>query len=100
MKPEEAIEVIGGWISDETKKRKYAKITVIELSDALVTLKAALEKQVAKKPDLEADGYDDSGNLIYDTWICPCCETRYEVDYDEHDCCPSCGQKIDWSEEE
>lgn len=31
----------------------------------------ALEKQMLKKPDYEADGYDDKGELIYDTWICP-----------------------------
>lgn len=58
----------------------------------------ALEKQIPKKPDLEGDGYCD-GQLVYDTWICPCCEERYEVDYDKYDYCPNCGQAIDWSEE-
>lgn len=58
----------------------------------------ALEKQIPKKPDFEADGYSN-GQLVYDTWICPCCEKRYEVDYDEYDYCPNCGQSIDWSEE-
>lgn len=56
----------------------------------------ALEKQVAKKPSFEGDGYDPDGNLVYDTWICPCCEKHYE----EYDYCPSCGQRIDWSEEQ
>lgn len=60
----------------------------------------ALEKQVAKKPSFEGDGYDHDGNLVYDTWICPCCEKHYEVDYEEYDYCPSCGQRIDWSEEQ
>lgn len=60
----------------------------------------ALEKQVAKKPSFEGDGYDPDGNLVYDTWICPCCEKHYEVDYEEYDYCPSCGQRIDWSEEQ
>lgn len=59
----------------------------------------ALEKQIQKKPDYEADGYAD-GQLVYDTWICPCCEKRYEVDYDNYDYCPNCGQKLDWSDEE
>lgn len=60
----------------------------------------ALEKQVAKKPSFEGDGYDPDGNLVYDTWICPCCEKHYEVDYEEYDYCPFCGQRIDWSEEQ
>ena len=53
-----------------------------------------------KKPDFEGDGYDENGFIILDTWICPCCEEYYEVDYDHYDHCPNCGQKIDWSEEE
>ena len=57
----------------------------------------AREKQTPKKPDLEGDGYGDDGVLIYDTWICPCCGKRYEIDYEEYDYCPNCGQAIDWS---
>lgn len=62
----------------------------------------ALEKQIAKKPTFEGDGYAPDGTLIYDTWICPCCNKRYEVDYDDYTYCPNCGQKIDldWSDEE
>ena len=60
----------------------------------------ALEKQIPKKPNFEGDGYDDSGNIIYDTWICPCCGDRYEVDYERHNHCPTCGQTIDWSDED
>jgi rubrerythrin len=68
----------------------------------------ALEKQIPKKPDIEGDGYAD-GHLVYDTWICPNCEERYEIDYDYYDYCPKCGQaidnsfrdcEVDWSEEE
>jgi len=54
----------------------------------------ALEKQIPKEPDLIGDGYDDNGNLIYDTWICPCCQTEYELDYDDYKFCPECGQAI------
>ena len=60
----------------------------------------ALRKQIPQKPDYEGDGYDDSGNLIYDTWICPNCGDRYEVDYEIHQYCPMCGQRIDWREGE
>ena len=56
------------------------------------------EKQTAKRPDYEGDGYFD-GKLVYDTWICPCCGKHYEVDYDEYDFCPDCGQRLDWSDE-
>lgn len=57
----------------------------------------AVEKQRAKKPNLEGDGYAD-GHMVYDTWICPCCGISYEVDYDDYKYCPDCGQYIDWSE--
>ena len=66
------------------------------------TLKSLLEageKQKAKRPYYEGDGYSD-GHLVYDTWICPCCGKHYEVDYDDYDFCPACGQCIDWSNEE
>ena len=60
----------------------------------LKSLIGAREKQIAKKPYYEGDGYAD-GQLVYDTWICPCCDKGYEVDYDDYDYCPNCGQKID-----
>lgn len=60
--------------------------------------RAAVEKQNPKTPDYEGDGYAD-GHMVYDTWICPNCGERYEVDYDNYDFCPNCGQAIDWGEE-
>lgn len=56
------------------------------------------EKSNPKKTNLEGDGYDESGNMMYDTWICPNCEKHYELDYQEYDYCPNCGQRIDWSD--
>ena len=67
-------------------------------SDEVKTIKTVLDRLTPKKPDLEGDGYDDNGNLIYDTYICPNCEARYETDYDIHDHCPRCGQKFDRSD--
>lgn len=61
--------------------------------------RAAVEKQTARRPDYEGDGYAD-GHLVYDTWICPCCGKHCEVDYDNYNYCPDCGQKLDWSDEE
>lgn len=68
------------------------------INEALKTVKNAVDKQIPKKPDLIGDGYDDNGNLIYDTWICPSCEKQYELDYDDYKFCPNCGQAIDWSD--
>ena len=39
--------------------------------------------------------YVIKGELVYDTWICPRCGTRYEIGYDEYEYCPKCGQHID-----
>lgn len=64
-------------------------------------LQKAAEKQIAKTPDYEGDGYAD-GELIYDTWICPNCGEHYEVGYDRQDYCPRCGQHIkhaDWEDD-
>lgn len=58
----------------------------------------AAEKQIPKKPSIEGDGYDNDGNMIYDTWICPECGKRFEVDCDRYKYCPECGQHLDLSE--
>ena len=60
---------------------------------------AALEKQVPEKPELQGDGYDPEGNLVYDMWVCPRCYKRYELEYDDYCYCPACGQRIDWDNE-
>lgn len=73
--------------------------TVEEAHEYLDGLKELVEKATPKKPNYEADGYDENGELIYDTWICPNCDKKYEVDYDEYDHCPNCGQAIDWENE-
>lgn len=63
-------------------------------------LQELVDKAKPKKVSYEGDGYDDKGELIYDTAICPTCERKFEVDYDEHSkYCPSCGQVLDWSDE-
>lgn len=60
----------------------------------------AVEKQKPKKPTYEGDGYAPDGNFVFDEWLCPCCGSRHEVDYDDYAHCPNCGQKIDWSDED
>lgn len=75
------------------KLEEYQKIGTVE------ECRDAIEKQKPKKPDYEGDGYAD-GQLVYDTWICPNCGKRYEVDYDDYAYCPKCGQEIDWRKDE
>lgn len=80
---------------DEYIEELEAEVEEYRAIGTLEECRAAMEKQTEKRPDYEGDGYAD-GHLVYDTWICPCCGKHYEVDYDEYDFCPDCGQKLDW----
>lgn len=85
----------------ETIKSNYPTSGYYMLREALDMAISALDKQIAKTPDYEGDGYAD-GQLVYDTWICPNCGEHYEVGYDRQDYCPKCGQHIqheDWESE-
>ena len=61
----------------------------------------ALEKQIPKKPEYEADGYA-GGELVYDYAKCPICGHDFEYGINDWECeyCSNCGQKLDWSDEE
>lgn len=74
------------------KGEKDAKEIAFDFDRAI----EALEKQIAKEPYYSGDGYWN-GELVYDTWTCPNCSKSYEVDYDDYDFCPNCGQKIKWN---
>lgn len=69
------------------------KKSIPKYYEAMEMAVKALEKQIPKNPNIEGDGYAD-GHLVYDTWICPNCEKDYEIDYDDYDYCPNCGQCI------
>lgn len=71
-----------------------------KLEKDIKNIQELIDKATSTKPDFEGDGFDKDGNIIYDTWICPCCETRYEVDYHDYKYCPNCGQKLEWEVEE
>lgn len=60
----------------------------------------SLNKQIPKSPTYDGDGYAPDGSFVWDEWLCPHCGSRFEVDYDDYNYCPDCGQKIDWGEEE
>ena len=61
-------------------------------------LREYCQKEIPQKPTFDGDGYAPDGTAVWDEWICPCCGSRDEVDYDEYDYCPNCGQRIDWAE--
>lgn len=82
------------YLCDEFNLKK----TAVKMNDDIEVLQELVDKAAPKKPFYEADGYDENGELIYDTWICPNCNHYYEVDYDDYDYCPNCGQPIDRSE--
>lgn len=112
MTPEEAIKTIrGAWslmcqtnirfdfvvdyreaaemaISALKEIQQYREIGTVE------ECREAAEKQKAKEPDYEGDGYAD-GHTVYGTWICPSCGEKYEVDYDDYKHCPEFGQRLD-----
>lgn len=64
--------------------------------NALKEAMKAVRKQIPKTPTFEGDGYAPDGSFVWDEWLCPNCSSRYEVDYEEHNYCPNCGQRIDW----
>lgn len=63
------------------------------------SIESPANRDKAEKVILEGDGYDDKGDIDYDTAYCPVCNYRYEVGYDTQDnYCRNCGQKLDWSD--
>jgi len=80
MKIEEAIKGMNNIIEHWTYRPSEA--------EAAKTAITALEKQIPKKPT-------DNGH-------CPECFSDNDCPYNEEKvrCCPSCGQKLDWSDEE
>lgn len=80
-------------IAMEAKAAGVSDLTVLNK----VAILDAIKKQIPQRPDLEGDGYDDGGNLIYDTGYCPRCRCSYEVDYHKPKYCEDCGQALDWS---
>ena len=63
------------------------------------TIINALNKQIARKPEYEADGYAD-GELVYDYAKCPICGHDFEYEINDWGCnyCSDCGQKLDFGE--
>lgn len=93
----------GQIITENTQEKTYgAFCKLLDYEETGLTpeqVQQLKDKNTAESPAFEGDGCDQEGNIILDEWSCPNCDTRYEVDYQEYDYCPSCGQKIKWSKE-
>lgn len=57
------------------------------------------KKETALKPTYEGDGYDENGEIIYDTAYCLNCNHVFKYEINDWGCdyCSDCGQKLDWS---
>lgn len=92
-----------GWrIVDEESISEFAEwLDEYELSIGM-TLKEAVEKQIPKKP--HEGHYEQGDEKPYIKYSCPnkCRVELYPVTKEnyayQHDYCPKCGQKLDWSE--
>lgn len=74
----------------------YPSNTTVEAFDLACD---ALKRRTPLEPEVYGDGYAD-GKMVYDMWKCPNCGKSYELDNDEYNYCPCCGQAIDWSEDD
>ena len=98
MKPEEAIEILElpkDPLKSGTHYHAIPSLKRISYADYLSARKAAiqaLEKQVAKKPNVK-ELPDAFGRLYWN--VCGACDEEIESDYDY---CPECGQRIDRGE--
>lgn len=100
MEAQEAIVnlkyVTNRWADSEDMYSDTMEIEIDqEFINTLYTAKAALKKQIPKKPKLatRADG-------IIKFYPCPCCSTseKYISVYPKQKYCVECGQKLDWKE--
>ena len=93
---------------DHTKQADMARIVISAMDElqqykqlgTMEEVRDAVEKQRAKSQTYDGDGYAPDGTFVWDEWLCPCCGSRFEVEYEEHDYCPNCGQHILWEVED
>ena len=91
-------KAIWAYIKDEIEYHNGNDNVVIP-KEILKVCVESLEKQIPKEPNYQYDGYAD-GLPVWDIWECPSCGAEFEIDYDKHEYCPECGQKLDWEAKE
>ena len=87
-------------IPESVYSKQCTELDAYKQLGTLGEIKNAVEKQMPKSPTYDGDGYAPDGTFVWDEWICPCCGSRFEVEYEEHDYCPNCGQHILWEVED
>ncbi|MCH1939298.1 hypothetical protein [Holdemania massiliensis] len=65
-------------------------------------LQELVDRANPRKLIYKADGYDESGNLVYDMAYCPRCEKEFEYGINDWGCnyCCDCSQALDWSNDQ
>lgn len=87
-------------IPESVYSKQCTELDAYKQLGTLGEIKNSVEKQIPKSPTYDGDGYAPDGTFVWDEWICPCCGSRFEVEYEEHDYCPNCGQHILWEVED
>lgn len=85
LRAKKIINYLKEFLEELEQYRKIGSVNVCE---------NAVQRCTPIEADYEGDSIDEDGNYIYDTWICPTCRTRYEIDVDDYDYCPTCGQRV------
>lgn len=84
-------------IAELEKRKEFLTAQCDDCWDPAIELALqALKKQVPMTPDVWGDGYAD-GLPVYDSWACPYCGWTYELDGEDYEYCPHCGQRIRWT---
>lgn len=79
-------------VTEEMLQEAFQKAMQTIETDAGVTLKECVEKQIPKKPK-DIRYFGEAGYYI---GLCPSCNGGNNSEYQY---CGDCGQKLDWSEE-
>ena len=104
IKKEDVLNLLYSFKDDDNTPKNYGTlldiIRFVRVMPGITTehIHELEDRDTAKKPSIEGDGYAPDGTFIWDTWICPNCNEHYEIDYNDYDFCPICGQRIDRSE--
>ena len=85
-------------IPESVYSKQCTELDAYKQLGTLEEIKNVVEKQIPKSPTYDGDGYAPDGTFVWDEWLCPRCGSRFEVEYEEHNYCPNCGQHILWEE--